>query len=107
MFKLPTCPYCDTVYRYKDVSDIKEKEHKCYHCDKPFEVKKMPYILILIFITAVLCVALNLLILFNMVNFNIWLLLIPTACIIFVAKFLIPFFVKFKKTETKNSNIQK
>lgn len=100
MFKLPTCPYCDTVYRYKDVKNIKEKEHTCYHCNNVFKVRKMPYVMILALIVFVLCVGMNLLILFNMTQFNIWVLIVPNFVIVTISVFFVEFFTKFKKKDT-------
>lgn len=39
--KLPTCPYCNTVYRRADVASVRHKrEEVCYHCRRPFAVSK-------------------------------------------------------------------
>lgn len=41
MFKLPTCPYCNTVYYYGEVvKSTKNKSMECYHCKKKFKVNK-------------------------------------------------------------------
>lgn len=52
MLKLPTCPHCNTIYRYGDVKkEMNKKQCVCYNCGKKFKPsKKKIYILFLIII---------------------------------------------------------
>ncbi len=61
MSTLRKCPYCETVYRYKDIIMMKGKIQECYHCKKPFEVIKK-YRFIPVMIACSILVAVNLLV---------------------------------------------
>lgn len=101
MFKLPVCPYCNTVYRYKDVKKlITKKNNECYHCKKKFKVRRFPKILILIFFILILCIVFNILFLTKAFDLSLMTLLIMfavTSVLLIVGYFLIPFFITFKK----------
>ena len=98
MFKLPVCPHCGTVYRYKDVKDaVKKKENVCYHCKKSFTAKVFPYILAEILITAAAAVGINIFILFRMKDFSFVPLFAVTIIAVIIMWLLVPLFVKFKK----------
>lgn len=105
MFQLPVCPYCNAVYHYKEVKQIlKEKTHKCYHCNKNFNVEKLPGTAVLWSIVIIFAILINVSILMVMTAFNI----IPLLMISFFAAvlgfILIPYFTGFKK---ENKNLKK
>lgn len=110
MFKLPVCPHCGTVYRYKDVAEIlkqrfgmtKNGDPICYHCKKKFKSSLIPGIFVLIPIWLLLNIGTLLLMLSRMSSLNIVLLFIITILYIMLMVLLIPFFVTFKKTEKKS-----
>lgn len=103
MFKNPTCPYCNTVYRYKDtVNAVIKKKDVCYHCEKRFKISYKIQLLCLILLAAIVSVFLNILLLSKMTYLNLAALFIPTVFLIILISLLLPFFVKFKNTEIKN-----
>lgn len=100
MLKLPVCPYCKTVYRYKDTKNaLKQKESECYHCRQTFKATIFPSVLVLAAAVALLCVGINILMLSQMKNLNLILLFSVTIFLIIMGYFLVPFFISFKKTE--------
>lgn len=102
MFKLPVCPYCNTIYRYKDVKETKgEKQHKCYHCNKNFNVKLFPGIVILWIILIVVTVLLNIAILLVMPVFNLIPLIVISVVAVLLGICFIPFFMSYKKIKDK------
>lgn len=110
MFKLPVCPHCGTVYRYKDIVNIykerfgmtKAEDPHCYHCQKQFKPSLIPGIFVLIPIWLLLNIGTLLLMLSRMTSLNIVLLFIITLLYIALTVVLIPFFVTFKKIEKKS-----
>lgn len=111
MFKLPVCPYCNTIYRYKDVNKLKsKKENECYHCKKKYRIKRFPKILILIVFIVVLCIFLNILFLTKAVSLNLItliMMLTVTVILLCIGYFLIPFFITFKKDKKDEKNDEK
>ena len=110
MFKLPTCPHCGTIYRYKDVkAAIKQKENTCYHCQKRFRAKRFPYALVGILIPVILCILLNMYLMTRMRYLELIPLFAVTLFFLAVAYVIIPFFTKFKKLDedTENKNKRK
>lgn len=102
MFKLPTCPYCNTIYSYKDVKKLIFKSTNCYHCKKNFKAKLIPGIFILIAIILLLAITVNVLILSSATKLDfitMVLMFFMTIFFLVLGYFLIPFFVTFKKTE--------
>lgn len=98
MFKLPECPYCNTIYRYNDVKKTKgEKQHKCYHCKKTFNVKLFPGIAVLWAIIIIATVLLNIAVLLVMPIFNLIPLLIISVIAVILGICFIPFFMSYKK----------
>ena len=102
MFKLPVCPHCYTVYRYKDVrSVIKKKEQECYNCKKKFKISKKGF-----WILALIAVSLSVVSTFLILNiFHNATAIFPyivTVIIIISAFFAGPFFVTFKSNEKRN-----
>ncbi len=107
MFKLPVCPYCKTVYRYKDtVNAVRKKENECYHCHKKFKAKIFPYILIEAVVFIALSIGMNLLILSRMSSFNLLPLFASTIGFLLIIILLIPFFTCFKKSEEDEKTFQ-
>ena len=99
MFKLPVCPYCHTVYRYKDVRSVMtKKELECYNCKKKIKISKKG-IWILALIAVILSVASTFLILNIFHNATAIFPYIVTVLIIIAAFFARPFFVTFKSNE--------
>lgn len=100
MFKLPVCPHCGTVYRYKDtVKAIRCRENECYHCRKKFKARFFPDILAAVIIASVVSVGMNLLILSRLTSFNLTPLFAVTIGLLLVVVLTIPFFTRFKKIE--------
>ena len=103
MFKLPICPHCGTVYRYKDTkAAIVKKENECYHCHKSFRRKLFPYILVDAIIIIAVSIGLNLLLLSRLSTFNVVPLFLITIALLVIGYLLIPFFTKFIKSEEEN-----
>ncbi len=103
MSKLRKCPYCNTVYRYRDIIGIKGKLNECYHCKKPFEVKKI-YRAVPIVIICVMLIAFNLFIMNSSENISTgtfgMLIIINTSAVLFA--FLIsPLMTCFKGYDKK------
>lgn len=100
MFKLPVCPHCKTVYRYKDtVNAIKQRDNECYHCHKKFKAKIFPYVLVEALILIALSIGANLFILSRLSTFNLFPLFAVTIGFLLIIIVLLPFFTHFKKTE--------
>lgn len=103
MFRLPVCPHCGTVYRYKDTKEaIRKKENVCYHCKKKFLAKRFPYIFVGALIPLVLCIVINIVILSRMENLQLLPLFGVTLVFLLIIYIIIPFFTKFKKSEEKD-----
>ena len=98
MFRLPVCPHCGTVYRYKDTMiAIRNKNNTCYHCKKDFRAKIFPYMLIGAIVPLVLCVLTNMFLLSRMDNLSLAPLLVSTLGYLLIIYAIVPFFAKFKK----------
>lgn len=99
MFRLPTCPHCGTVYRYKDTKDaIRKKENVCYNCRRKFAAKRFPYIIISAILPLILCIGLNLFLLSRMERLQLLPLFAVTLVFLLLIYVIIPFFTKFKKS---------
>ena len=97
MFKLPVCPYCKTIYRYKDVKkEAVKKECTCYNCGKKFRVSKKK-ILILFLIIALITAIFDVLALYIVAGTSFIGLIILNIIAVTAGFFLIPYFVEFKK----------
>lgn len=109
MFKLPVCPYCNTVYRYKRVRNIdrKEKTIFCYHCKKEFKVKRLRGTVVLGAIVLVLAVATNLAILNSLEYLNFTPLIISTVAYVILGLILFPFFIDFEKIKKTEPSKEK
>lgn len=96
MFKLPTCPHCNTIYRYGDVkTTISEKSHKCYNCKKSFKVSKKG-ILVLLLLLIMFGITVNLAQLNIFTNINFIALTVTNIVIVIAFLIFIPFFISFK-----------
>lgn len=99
MFKLPTCPYCNTIYRYGDVKkSLGKSEVKCYHCKKKFKISKTK-ILILLLIIALITAILNIFQLYMIEGLTFIGLMITNIITVTIGIFLIPYFITYKKRD--------
>lgn len=97
MFKLPVCPHCKTIFRYKDVKkEAVKKECTCYHCGKKFRVSKKK-ILFLFLIIALITAIFDVLALYMIAGTSFIGLMILNIIAVTAGFFLIPCFVEFKK----------
>ena len=105
MFRLPVCPYCGTVYRYRDTKEaVRNKENTCYHCQKKFKAKIFPYLLIGAVIPLVCCIAVNIFLLTRMETLQLIPLFAVTLVFMLIIYLIIPFFTKFKKMKDDTDN---
>lgn len=103
MFRLPVCPHCGTVYRYRDTKNAqKQKVNTCYHCKKKFRAKLLPYVAVEALVLTVICIGFNLLLLSRMEELNLFVLFASTAVFLLLIYLLFPFFMKFIKIEEKS-----
>ena len=103
MSKLQVCPYCKTVYRYKDLISLKGKEHECYHCHKKFGIKK-GYRLVPVAIACVLMIAVNLFLFHssNDISKNTFIMIVLTDAAVILTAFVIsPKFIRFAALSKK------
>lgn len=104
MLKLPTCPYCNTIYRYGEVSKTKtEKTHICYNCKKEFKVSKKG-IIVLLLLVIVIATIINVFQLYITPSLNILLLLATNVILVLTGILLIPFFIEYKKLKSDKKN---
>ena len=97
MFKLPECPYCHTIYRYRDVrKTVYKSEEKCYHCKKSFKVSKIK-ILILFLIIAFITAILNIFQLYMIEDLTSIGIIITNVVVVTLGIFLIPYFIGYKE----------
>lgn len=102
MLKLPVCPHCNTIYRYKEVSNlINKKSAVCYHCKKSFEIKRKNF-LILFLIIALFCAIFDIFELYMVAQTNFVVLVVTNVVFIFVSLLFRPFVLKFKKKPINN-----
>ncbi len=94
MLKLPVCPYCNTVYRYKEVYLLKGSEYNCYHCKKKFRISRIGRIIPIIIIAAVL-VGVNLFIFHTSKDLNLVPVVIIDVLGIMAAFVMFPLTVRF------------
>ena len=100
MFRLPVCPYCKTVYSYKEVRKNKnEKIIKCYHCKNNFRVSNIKGYAVLALIVATVAVTLNLIVLNLTADFisSIFPLIIISITAVLIFILFSPFFSGYKK----------
>ena len=100
MFKLPVCPHCHTVYRYKDVRRVmNKKEQECYNCKKKMKISRKGF-WILALIAVLLSVGSTFLIFNIFQNTTAIAAYIATLLIIILGFFARPFFISFKSNES-------
>lgn len=100
MFRLPVCPYCKTVYSYKEVRKNKnEKIIECYHCKNNFRVSNIKGYAVLALIVATVAVTLNLIVLNLTADFisSIFPLVIISITAVLVFILFGPFFSEYKR----------
>lgn len=108
MFKLPVCPYCGTVYRYKDTKNaILKKDTECYHCHQQFKIRLFPYVLAEAAVLIAMCIGVNLLILSRLSSFDLFPLFAVTIGVLLIIILLVPFFTHFIKTDSKQKKRKK
>ena len=109
MFKLPKCPHCGTIYRYKDVREaLKKKDNTCYHCEKKFTAKVFPGIIAGAGLPIILAVLVNIFLMTRMKdNLELIPLFIVTVAFILLIILIIPFFTKFQKTDDEPNKNEK
>lgn len=109
MSELHVCPYCHTVYRYKDIIMLKGKTHECYHCHKSFEVNRiLKYIPVPVI--SIVLIMMNVLILKNSENIStgsFMILALADAVSILIAYVLSPFLIRFRKMAKKKKSEKK
>lgn len=111
MPKFQVCPYCKTVYRYKDILALKGKEQECYHCQKKFGIKKS-YRIIPVAIACILMVAVNLFLFHSSADIskNTFIMIVLTDAAVILTAFVIsPKFIRFtalSKKERKAEDIR-
>ena len=97
MFKLPLCPYCKTVYNYKEVKENKKRIIKCYNCKRNFKRSIKGYLLLfslVIFITILINVAI--LKASSAINEGLIIVSILSIIAVLICLLLLPFFVSYK-----------
>ena len=97
------CPYCHTVYRYKDIIGMKGKINECYRCKKPFR-KINAYRIIIIAAACVLMVGVNLFLMFsdkNLSTATFRTMIILDAAVITLAFVIAPMMVSFRGLDKK------
>lgn len=108
MFRLPVCPHCGTVYRYRDTKKaFQQKENTCYHCKKSFRARLLPYVFVETIILLPLCIGLNILMLYRMTRLNLIALFAVTVGFLILGYLLSPFFIHFQKSEKTPENRRK
>lgn len=104
MFKLPQCPHCNTIFRYGDVRRIMSKKKiKCYHCDGDIFINKKKFLILFLEI-ALICAIFNVLELYMVGTISFIALCVTNVLFLTVGIFLMPFFVKFEKSDKKLNN---
>ena len=99
MFNLPTCPYCNTIYKYSDVrKSLGISEIKCYHCKKKIKVSKIK-ILILLLIIALITAILNIFQLYMIEGLTFIGLMITNVITVTIGIIFIPYFITYKKSD--------
>lgn len=108
MLKKPVCPHCRAIYEYSEINNQKNNEEiKCHNCKKKFIVKKTGGYIFLITMAILFAIIYNIFLL-TVINIKgILTLFLSAVLIIIVALLLRPFFVRYKKPESKRIENQK
>ena len=105
MFRLPVCPHCGTIYRYRDVWNAvrqskkpRKDDNHCYHCEKKFNLSfKGLWLWLMLWL--LLSIGMNLLLLSQMTRLDLFVMFAATLGLMALAVALIPYFVAFKAAE--------
>lgn len=101
MLSLPICPYCHTVYSYKEVKIITKKEkEKCYNCNKTFGVSSKKGKWLLILIVVIILIIINTFVIFTSKSFNsisFYSMIFLDMAVLLLAFAFFPFTAKFYK----------
>ncbi len=103
MPKYQVCPYCKTVYRYRDIIKLKGKRQECYHCKKAFGIKKI-YKAIPVAAACVLMTAVDLFLFHSSqdISKNSFIMIVLTDAAVILAAFIIsPLFVRLTALSKK------
>ena len=99
MFRLPVCPHCNTVYRYKEVKENNRKKViKCYHCKKEFRNSRKGLVVLALMVCLIAAV-INIILLNSSSenSLNIVPIAIISVTAVIIGMLLIPFFISYKK----------
>lgn len=97
--KLPICPYCHTVYRYKDIIQLKGKETVCYYCKETFGINRK-YRAVPVIIACVVLILFDVLVLFTSEDIQpstLTVLIIADAVTVFSVMLFSPTMTRFEK----------
>ncbi len=100
MSRMQQCPYCHTIYRYRDIIGLKGKVQTCYHCQKKFAVRKW-YRCIPVIIACILMTVVNLVVFHTSKDINqgtFIVLILTDAAVILLSLLTAPFFTRLVKT---------
>lgn len=107
MLKLPVCPHCNAVYRYKELISMKGTNN-CYHCGKKFIVKRAEGRAVLLCVVCILLIIFNLFLFFSSQDLKITgVLTVADAIVICAAFAAFPFTVRFKAVKITKSQKKK
>lgn len=96
MFKLPICPHCKTIFRYKDVNRLLYKKNvECYHCGKKFRVSRKKFF-ILFLIIALITAIVDAFELYVIEDISFLALMLTNIITVFIGSLLLPYFCEFK-----------
>ena len=97
--KLPVCPYCHTVYGYREVKTNKDKVIECYNCKKHFKQSKIKgWILIaVVFVLVTFGINIAVMNIFENVLYTIIPLFVMDVIIMLGALLLVPYFTEYVK----------
>lgn len=96
MFKLPVCPHCKTIYRYKDVNRLLyKKSAKCYRCGKSFRVSRKKF-LILFLIIALITAIVDAFELYVIEDISFLALMLTNIITVFIGFLFLPYFCGFR-----------
>lgn len=100
MSDMHICPYCKTIYRYRDIINLKNKRNKCYHCGKSFRVNKsLTFIPVLI--TSIILIIINTIVIHNSTDLStgsFLMMAITDAVFIFISFVISPFMIRIQKS---------
>ena len=108
MFKKPVCPHCRAIYDYNEIKNQRNNEEiKCHNCKKKFIVKKTGGYILLMTMAVLFAIIFNIFLL-TVINIKgVVTLFVSAVLIIIIALFLRPYFVRYKKKESKITEDQK